>query len=240
MTLLEICIDDLAGAIDAETAGADRVELCANLIEGGTTPSYGLISRVYESVTRIGVQLMVRPRGGDFVYSSDERSVMLADIRFIRDLTVGAKIPVGIVLGALTSDGRIDVPTMHALMAEAGGLPVTFHKAFDATRDLPEALSKLTELGVVRVLTSGGAATALEGAAMLRTLTAQSSEAVAVLAGGGVRPAHVAELIARSGVGEVHLRAQAASIRHDGTLQTDGNLVAEMVRELASANFCIS
>ena len=233
MTLLEICVDDLTGAIDAETAGADRVELCANLMEGGTTPSYGLISRVCESVSRIGIQLMVRPRGGNFIYSADELSVMRADIGFIRELAVNSRAPLGLVLGALTHDGRIDMPALTALIAEAGDLPVTFHKAFDETPDLPEALSMLTDLGVTRVLTSGGAATAPDGAAMLRTLKLQASRGVAILAGGGVRPANVAEMIARSGVREVHLRAQSASFRQDGTLRTDGTIVARMVRALA-------
>jgi len=232
MTLLEICIDDLTGAIDAENAGADRVELCANLMEGGTTPSYGLISKVCESATRIGIQLMVRPRGGNFVYSKDDLSVMMADIRFIRNLPAVRRVPVGIVLGALTADGRIDVPAMRALIDEAGHIPVTFHKAFDSTRSLPRSLESLIELGVVRVLTSGGAATAPEGAEMLKTLTAQSSGAVAILAGGGVRPSNVTKLIARSGVGEVHLRAQFPSLREDGTLQTDGALIGQMLRTL--------
>lgn len=234
MTLLEICIDDLAGAITAEAAGADRVELCSNLVEGGTTPSYGMVSRVCESVTRIGIQLMIRPRGGDFVYTPDELSVMTSDIRLIRDLVSDAQAPVGIVLGALTSNGLIDLPAMQVLIGAAGAMPVTFHKAFDSAENLPRSLDTLAELGVVRVLTSGGAATALQGAAMLRTLTAQSA-GVAILAGGGVRLNNVEKLISRSGVREVHLRAQSLSRRADGTLETDVRIVAQMVRELASS-----
>ena len=117
-------------------------------------------------------------------------------------------MPVEIVLGALTADGRTDVPATRALIGEAGHTPITFHKAFDSTRSLQRSLESLIELGVIRVLTSGGAATAPEGAKMLKTLTAQSLGAVAILAGGGVRPSNVTKLIARTGVGEVHLRAQ--------------------------------
>jgi copper homeostasis protein len=204
MTAVEICVDSVAGAVLAETAGADRVELCAGLAEGGTTPSIGTVERVLASVDRIGVQVLVRPRGGDFVYSRDEAAVMLADIAALRALE--AAVPVGFVIGALTVDGEIDRGLTAELVAAAAGAPVTFHKAFDATRDLHRSLDELRELGVDRVLTSGGRARAVDAVAEISALVAAAGE-VSILAGGGVRAHNVAELVAATGVREVHLRA---------------------------------
>ncbi len=161
--LVEICVDDLAGVLAAERAGADRVELCADLVEGGTTPSVGMIESVLAAVERVGVQVMVRARGGDFVYSDDEVRVMSADARAIAALARSSRVPVGIVFGALTADGRVDESALEAIRAAAGTVPVTFHKAFDDAADLFAAYETLAHHGVVRVLTSGGAATAHEG-----------------------------------------------------------------------------
>ena len=202
-TLVEICVDDAAGAAVAEAAGADRVELCAALADGGTTPSIGTVEAALGTVRRIGVQVLVRPRAGDFVHDRDELAVMRADVRALRRL--GG--PLGFVLGVLTPDGEVDGPAMRMLLDECGDAPVTFHRAFDATRDLPAALDALLELGVARVLTSGGRATALEGAAELAGLVGRAGDRMAVMAGGSVRAGNVAELVARTGVREVHLRA---------------------------------
>lgn len=202
-TLVEICVDDAAGAAVAEAAGADRVELCAALADGGTTPSIGTVEAALGAVRRIGVQVLVRPRGGDFVHDREELAVMRADVRALRRL--GG--PLGFVLGVLTPAGEVDVPAMRILLDECGDAPVTFHRAFDATRDLPAALDVLAGLGVTRLLTSGGRATALEGAPALTDLIALAAGRVAVMAGGSVRAGNVAELVARTGVREVHLRA---------------------------------
>ena len=205
MTLVEICVDDVAGARTAEQAGADRVELCADLLEGGITPSAGMLERTLAAVTRVGVQVLVRPRGGDFRYDADEVAVMRADIRAARALGAGAPVPVGFVLSGLTADGRVDRAVLAALVDECWGAPVTFSKAFDEVADRRAALADLADLGVHRVLTSGGAATAAAGADELRALAADGR--VTVLAAGSVRSGTVADLVARTGVPEVHLRA---------------------------------
>ncbi|MDQ1082244.1 MULTISPECIES: copper homeostasis protein CutC [Microbacterium] len=233
--LVEICVDDLAGVLAAERAGADRVELCADLLEGGTTPSLGMIQTVLASVHRVGVQIMVRSRGGDFVYSDDELRVMVADTRAIAALAETSSVRVGIVFGALTAENRVDVPALAAIREAAGTVPVTFHKAFNDTVDLVDAYETLAQHGVERVLTSGGAATAEEGADVLRALHARSdnSRMPIVLAGGSVRAQNVAALIARTGVREVHLRAQIASDR--GHLVTDESVVRDTVAAAAAS-----
>lgn len=233
--LVEICVDDLAGVLTAERAGADRVELCADLLEGGTTPSAGMIEAVLAAVSRVGVQIMVRARGGDFVYADDEMRVMLADARAIAALARSSSVPVGIVFGALLPDGRIDEPALDAIRVAADGVPITFHKAFDETPDLLAAYETLGRNGVERVLTSGGAATAAEGAEVLAQLRVRSTEPgmPKVLVGGSVRAHNVSALINRTGAGEVHLRAQVASER--GHLVTDETLVRETVQAARAA-----
>jgi copper homeostasis protein len=205
VTLVEICVDDVAGARTAEAAGADRVELCADLLEGGTTPSPGMLERTLATVTRVGVQVLIRPRGGDFVYDADEVAVMRADVRAVRALAAGAAVPVGFVLSGLTPDGRVDRAVLAALLEDCGEAPTTFSRAFDEVADRRTALDELAALGVHRVLTSGGAATAAAGAAELRALAADGR--VTVLAAGSVRSGNVGDLLARTGVTEVHLRA---------------------------------
>jgi copper homeostasis protein len=218
---VEICVDSVAGARVAEDAGADRIELCAGLAEGGTTPSIGTIREALRAVNRVGVQVLIRPRGGDFVYDADEVDVMLADIAAIRALTPRGGTRVGFVLGALTPAGDIDVPTTRWLLDACDGAPVTFHKAFDLTRDLPAALDVLTQLRVHRVLTSGGHARAVDATGTLRALVARSAGRIAVMAGGGVRAGNVAALVAATGVPEVHLRA-AHSVSSPMQFHRDG------------------
>ncbi|WP_216363423.1 copper homeostasis protein CutC [Subtercola boreus] len=238
---MEICIDDLDGALVAEQAGAHRVELCADLLEGGTTPSIGLLSAVIQSTSLVGVRVMVRPRGGDFVYNEGELDVMcrdLAEIRAVVAAAAGAAGRVGVVLGALTPEGGVDVAALRQLMDAAGELPVTFHKAFDETPDLLESYEILAELGVVAILSSGGETTAEQGSAALARLVARSAAAPGprMLAGGGVRPSNVGALLASTGASEVHLRAQTPSPRGDGTLRTDPELVARMLAAVADGS----
>jgi copper homeostasis protein len=202
-----VCLDDVAGVRVAESAGADRVELCAGLAEGGTTPSVGMVESVLGAVNEIGVNVFVRPRGGDFVLTSEEVGVMCADVRALQRLRADSPVPVGFVIGALTPDGEIDVPVVRMLLDACGDAPVTFHRAFDATRDLTAALDVLIELGVDRVLTSGGSATAREGADVLAELVARAAGRIVVMAGGSVRGGNVADVVARTRVPEVHLRA---------------------------------
>lgn len=208
---VEICLDNVAGAVDAEQAGASRVEVCAGLSEGGTTPSIGLVGTMLERVSRIGVQVLVRPRAGDFSYSDAEIAVMLADIQAIRALPRPPGVEVGFVLGALTPDGDVDLAAMRRLLAGCTGCPVTFHKAFDDARDLPATLETLVALGVDRVLTSGGAPTAAEGADMLADLVRLSRGRIRILLGGSVRAHNVADLLAATAAPEVHLRAGSAA-----------------------------
>jgi len=208
MTLVEAAVETLEETLAAKRAGADRIELCANLGVGGTTPSAGLIASVVQQVNH-SVFVMIRPRGGDFVYAADEIDAMIEDIDRARPLGIA-----GIVTGALRSDGSVDVESMRRLMSPAAGLPVTFHRAFDVVANRTEALEQAIELGASRVLTSGGAATALEGAVAIAMLVDQAGERVSIVAGGKIREQNARDVIARTGVREVHARLEnEASIR---------------------------
>jgi copper homeostasis protein len=208
VTVVEICLDDLAGVRIAEEAGADRIELCAALSEGGITPSIGTVAGALRGATRIGIQVLIRQRPGDFVYDEDEVQAMVDDIHSLRVLPRPDAVVLGFVIGALRADGRIDVDATRRLVAACGDAPVTFHKAFDQVPDRAEALERLVSLGVGRVLTSGGAPSASAGAESLAELVTLAGDRIAVLAGGGVRPGNVADLVSQTGVREVHLRAQ--------------------------------
>ena len=198
--LLESVVETVAAARAAERAGAGRLELCARLSDGGVTPPAGLITAVLERVS-IPVFVMVRPRAGDFVYSDDELADALHDVAAAR--MRGAH---GIVLGVLHEDGRVDVDRTRSLVDRADGLPVTFHRAFDATPDPSSALEDVIAAGASRVLTSGGAPTAHDGLARLALLVRQAGDRLTVLAGGGVRAHNVRAIVAGSGVREVHAR----------------------------------
>ena len=208
MTLVEAAVETLEEALAAKRAGADRIELCANLGVGGTTPSAGLIASVVQQVN-LPVFVMIRPRGGDFVYAADEIDAMIEDIDRARPLGIA-----GIVTGALRSDGSVDVESMRRLMSPAAGLPVTFHRAFDVAANRAEALEQVIDLGASRVLTSGGAATALDGAVAIAMLVDQAGERVSIVAGGKIREQNARDVIARTGVREVHARLEnEASMR---------------------------
>jgi len=198
--LVEACVDSVVSSIAAERGGARRLELCDALFDGGTTPSAGMIAACREAVS-IPVFVMIRPRGGGFVYSEAECDVMRRDVIVAREL--GAD---GVVIGGLRRDGTIDVELVRLLVDAARGLPVTFHRAFDLTPDLAASLESLAESGVQRALTSGGAPTAAEGVSVLAELVRQAGSRFVVLAGGGVREENVRSLVAVSGVREVHVR----------------------------------
>ncbi|VXD18797.1 copper homeostasis protein CutC [Marinoscillum sp. 108] len=198
-TIIEVCIDSIESAINAEAGGADRVELCDNLAEGGTTPSAGLIRAVSAQIG-IGLQVMIRPRGGDFLYSSAEIEAMKHDIQVAKDLKVD-----GVVFGCLTREGDVDLERMAELMAVARPMNVTFHRAFDMVQDPMRALDMLISLGVDRVLTSGLQPTAPEGADMIAKLVSHAASRVIILAGGGVRPHNIQQLIEQTGVRECHV-----------------------------------
>jgi len=200
LTLVEAAVETLDSALAAERAGADRIELCDNLSDGGTTPGAGLIAAVAER-TRLPVFVLIRPRAGGFVYSDDEFDTMVRDIGLAGTMGIA-----GIVTGALTTDGRVDAGRTRTLVEAAAGLPVTFHRAIDSAVNLPAALEQAIEAGASRVLTSGGAATALEGADLIRTLVDQARARITVVAGGGIREHNVCDVISRAGVREVHTR----------------------------------
>jgi copper homeostasis protein len=206
--LIEAAVETVEEALAAERAGADRIELCANLGVGGITPSTQVIAAVVAQAKH-PVFVMIRPRGGDFVYAADEIDAMIEDIDRARPLGIA-----GIVSGALRSDGSVDVESMRRLLSPAAGLPVTFHRAFDVAANRTEALEQVIDLGASRVLTSGGAATALDGAVAIAMLVDQAGERISIVAGGKIREHNARDVIARTGVREVHARLEnEASMR---------------------------
>jgi copper homeostasis protein len=200
---VEICVDSAAGALAAQAGGADRVELCDNLLEGGTTPSAGCI-KVARRGLSIGLQVIIRPRGGDFLNSPEEIEVMREDIRMAKEL--GAN---GVVIGCLTPDGDVDVRLTSELVQLARPMNVTFHRAFDMCRNATEGLESLVRLGVDRVLTSGQEASCLEGLEMLAALQRQAAGRIIVMPGGGITRRNVRKILEATGVSEVHLSARS-------------------------------
>lgn len=178
--LLEVCAYSLDSCLTAQRAGAGRIELCGGMAEGGTTPSAGLIQLVRQHI-HIPIYVMIRPRGGDFLYSDTELAVMRADISLAKAL--GAD---GLVLGLLQANGTIDEATTRTLVELAQPLPVTFHRAFDMTRDPIEALEAVIRTGAVRILTSGQHQTAEAGLSVIRQLAQQAAGRIEIMAGAGV------------------------------------------------------
>lgn len=193
----EVCAESAHGVRAAVAAGADRVELCANLAAGGTTPSLGMIS--WAATLPVRVHVLIRPRGGDFTYSGDERDIMLRDVAGA--LSAGAS---GIAIGALTASGSVDVRLMKSLIDAARPASITFHRAFDEAADPLAALDSVLELGADRLLTSGGAATALDGADLIAGLVRRSAGRLTILPGGGVTAANAAAILRRTGARELH------------------------------------
>ncbi len=202
--ILEICVDTLASVQTCARAGADRIELCAGLVEGGTTPSIGLLHAA-RGLFAGKIMAMLRPRAGDFVYSAEEFALMLREIDFLRQH--GAD---GIVCGLLSPDGTIDGGRLERIVERCAGLDFTFHRAFDVSRDLPESLEALIAHGVPRVLTSGGQPDVSRGLDALSQLNKQAAGRIRILPGGGVTPQLIPEIIRRSGATEIHLSARAA------------------------------
>ena len=230
--LFESCIDSHDAAVASARGGAGRVELCARLDVGGTTPDAALIARCVASIA-IPVFVMIRPRAGDFVYAREEVEAMEADIRMA--IAAGAH---GVVFGALRPDATIDTAIMRRLIDAARPLPVTCHKAIDAARDPIEALEALLALGVDRVLTSGGADTAAAGAATIARMVTRAGDAIAIMAGGGVRAHNVAAIVAQTGVREVHAAVLPAGIAvpaGPGTLDAWARTVREVVDAVRAA-----
>jgi copper homeostasis protein len=195
----------------AQQGGADRIELFDNLAEGGTTPSQGSIA-VARDRLQIPLFVLIRPRPGDFLYTALETEIMLRDIAYCRALGCD-----GVVIGALEADGGIDTVLCRELVSAAGPLGITFHRAFDAARDLPAALEQVVTLGCQRILSSGGQASALAGADTLAALVAQAGDRIAMMAGAGITAANIMEVAERSGCIELHASAkvtQRSAMRH--------------------------
>ncbi|MGH8039628.1 MAG: copper homeostasis protein CutC [Stenotrophomonas sp.] len=212
---LEIASNSVASALAAQNGGADRIELFDNLAEGGTTPSYGSIAIARERL-RIPLFVLIRPRPGDFLYDAVETEVMLRDIAQCRQLGCD-----GIVVGALDAEGNIDTALCRELIAAAGPLGVTFHRAFDAARDLPVALEHVIALGCQRVLSSGGHASAEAGSAVLASLVAQAGDRMSVMAGAGIGPGNIATLATTTGCRELHASAKAIRVSGMGHRNPD-------------------
>jgi copper homeostasis protein len=201
---LEVCIDSVESAIAAERGGAQRVELCSDLLEGGITPSAGMIASVRR---QIGIDLfvMIRPRGGDFCYTSCEFGVMQEELEHARLL--GAD---GVVLGILDEQGRVDVRRTRQLVELAGPLPVTFHRAIDMTPDLSVALNDILETGAQRILTSGGKPNAMLGANEIARMVDEAQGRIAIMPGGGITSENIQAVAEATGAIEFHASARTA------------------------------
>ena len=196
--IYEVCVDSVAGVRAAKAAGADRVELCADLLEGGITPSRGMI-RQARAVAGIGLHVMIRPRGGDFLFDSDEFAVMRSDIESAK--AEGAN---GVAIGLLTAVGDVDLERARELLQLARPLSVTFHRAFDMARDPFQTLEALIGLGVDRVLTSGQEATVLEGLPLIAELAHRAKGRIVVMPGGGITSRNVERIVSAAKPNEIH------------------------------------
>lgn len=202
--IIEICANSAQSCVEAEMGGASRVELCAGIPEGGTTPSYGEIKTAQALTSTIDINVIIRPRGGDFLYTEAEVEAMLLDIELCKQLGVH-----GVVFGCLTSEGDIDMPLMRRLIEAAKPLSVTCHRAFDVCRDPFAALEQLIELGCDRILTSGQQSTAEKGIPLLKQLVEKAGERIIIMPGCGVREGNIARIEAETGAREFHTSARS-------------------------------
>lgn len=202
-TLIEVCVTSAQSALNAEKGGALRVELVDNLIEGGTTPSAGTISELRKRLN-IGLYVMIRPRGGDFCYSPLEFEIMKEDVKMAG--LMGAD---GVVAGILLPDGNIDVERMGILKALAGNMGFTCHRAFDMTIDKYKALEELIDLGVDRILTSGGKNKAPEGKGLIKEIIHKASGRIAIMPGSGVNEETILDLRDHTQAKEFHVTGRS-------------------------------
>lgn len=224
MALLEVCCGNPESVDAAVLGGARRIELCADLEADGLTPPAAWIRDAKARYPSLTVHVLVRPRARDFVYSPEEADAMACQIE--EALEAGAD---GIVIGALTPEGDVDLPLMERLVSLAGSASITFHRAFDRCRRPFEALEQIIGLGCDRILTSGQAATAEAGAERLGALRRQTRGRIGILPGGGVTPGNAARILAATGCAEIHA---SASVTRDGKKVTDAGRVAEILRAI--------
>lgn len=224
MNILEVCVGSAESLSAAYEGGAERVELCVDLEADGLTPPAELIRRA-ALLQGLRVHVLIRSRAGDFVYSEEEVALMEEQIRLAR--ANGAD---GVVIGALTPDGDIDMAACRRWMAAAEGLSVTFHRAFDRCRCPQEALEQIISLGCDRLLTSGQQPSALEGAALLKALVEQATERIIIMPGAGVNPGNAAEILRMTGASEIH--ASARTTRQYGRKETDPETVRAILRSI--------
>lgn len=194
----EICVDSVESAVAAQAGGADRVELCDNLMEGGTTPSFGSIE-VARKLLDIKLHIIIRPRGGDFLYSDTEFEIMKRDIEAAKRLGVD-----GVVIGLLDREGNIDMTRTAELVEMSRPMSVTFHRAFDVCADPLRAIDQLADIGIDRILTSGQEATAVEGSELIAKLVEHASERIIIMACGNLNERNIHRVVAQTGVKELH------------------------------------
>ncbi len=202
---LEVCLDSAESAIIAERGGAARVELCDNLFGGGTTPGPGTIITTRKSVS-LGLQVIIRPRPGDFCYTDVEFDAMVEDIKFCKSQGVD-----GVVIGILKPNGTVDIERSAQLVELAHPMNVTFHRAFDVTVDPFQALEDIIAIGCTRILTSGQEETVLEGAPLIKSLIERAKDRIIILPGGGITERKLQRIIAATGASEYHIHLDAPS-----------------------------
>ena len=203
--MVEVCANGVESCLAAQEGGADRVELCAGIPEGGTTPSFGEIKVARQVLTRTRLHVIIRPRGGDFLYRDLEVKRMAEDIAICRELGVD-----GVVFGCLNADGTIDVEKNRYLMECSHGMSVTCHRAFDRTSNPEQALEDIIGLGFDRILTSGQQPKAIQGTELLARLNRQAAGRIRLMAGSGVTEQNIRELHDATGLHEFHFSAREA------------------------------
>ena len=202
MYKIEICANSVSSCLEAQRGGAYRVELCAAIPEGGTTPSYGEIMLARELLD-IKLNVIIRPRAGDFLYSELEHKAMLKDIEMCRKIGVD-----GVVIGCLTLDGDVDMERNRELIKAAGKMSVTFHRAFDMCQNPLESLEKIIELGCDRILTSGGQSKAEQGIELLKKLVEKAAGRIIIIPGSGITEDNIVKMAQETGAKEFHLSAR--------------------------------
>lgn len=222
MIEMEVCAHSVSSAMEAERGGAVRVEFCASLTEGGTTPSYGEIAMA-KRLLNIEVFPIIRPRGGDFLYSDIEFETMKEDILMCKSLKCE-----GVVTGILTKEGKIDKLRNAELVELAKPMKVAFHRAFDMTDNLEEAMEEIISLGFVRILTSGGKASAFEGSTVLAQLIEKAGDRISIMPGAGVNLTNIAGLIAKTGAKVFHASARVPKLSEMMYRNTDLNMGSEV------------